>query len=433
MKRYHLAYGKTEIEISLPQDADVTVLEPRFGAAAPDGAAAVREALRKPIGCRPLREITAEKIRSLPQSRGCRVGIVFNDITRATPNEIIIPPIVAELREAGVRLEDIVLFNATGTHRSNTPAELDKILGPDLPHRFRVVQNDANGNLHRRIGKTSRGNEIRLLGDFLDCDIRILTGFIEPHFFAGFSGGGKAIMPGLAAMSSIMFNHRPLNIDSPAATWGTTSGNPIFEDVREAAGFAGDLFLVNVTLDRRKRISEVFAGELVSAHDAGIEVVRRDAMVGVDSPFDIVLTSNSGHPLDLNLYQCVKGMSAAAQIVRPGGAIVLAAECWDGLPEHGSYAKLLRGAASPGDLLEAIRRPGFQEADMWQAQIHALIAERSDLYVHTTGIDPEELEQVMVHPAPDIAQTVSEIAATHGGTPRIAVLPEGPLTVAYIK
>lgn len=417
-----LAYGKTGLAVDLPDDADITVISPRHVDGLPDPADALRRALRHPIGAPPLRETI---------SPGDSVGIVFSDITRPTPNHIMLPTIVAELDH--VPDSQILLFNSTGTHRANTDAELRGMLGDAMVDRFRIVQNDAKApDAHVLVGRTARGNDIWLHREYVACDAHILTGFIEPHFFAGFSGGGKAVMPGLASLDTIMTNHNAANLDDPRATWGITHGNPLWEDVREAAHMVRPNFLVNVTLNRDKQITDVFAGELDAAHAAGCAFVKETAMVAVPHAFDIVITSNSGYPLDLNLYQSVKGMSAAAQIVKPGGAIIVVTDCWDGIPDHGDYGRLLHEAHSTQDLLHAIRSPGFRQQDMWQAHIQALIAQKADVYVYSHNLTTAQIEDALLHPCDDVGRVVRDLLARMGPEASVCVLPEGPQTIPYV-
>ncbi len=417
-----LAYGKTGLQVDLPDNAAITTISPRYVDRLPDPVVAIREALRAPVSAPPLREWVQP---------GDRVGIVFSDITRPTPNHILLPVILDEL--AHIPDAQIVLFNATGTHRPNTDAELRGMLGDAMVERYRIVQNDVSDpDAHVEIGVTSRGNTIRLHREFVACDAHILTGFIEPHFFAGFSGGGKATMPGLAALDTILTNHSAANLDDPRATWGITHGNSLWEDVREAAHMVPRNFLVNVTLNRDKAITGVFAGELDQAHAAGAAFVKDTAMVPVDAPFDIVITSNSGYPLDLNLYQSVKGMSAAAQIVKPGGAIIVAADCWDGIPDHGEYGALLHSTASPADLLATVRQPGFRRQDMWQAHIQAVISQKAHVYVYSTNLSRAQIEGALLHACDDIAGLVADLLNRYGPEATICILPEGPQTIPYI-
>lgn len=420
-----LDYGKKGLAIELPDHLDVTVVEPQYTEGLKDQAGAVREALKQPIGSAPLTELV---------NPDDRIGIIFYDITRPTPDHIMLPALLEELTSVLVRPEQITLFNATGTHRANTDEELRQKLGSEVFDIYRIVQNDADDkNSHVLVGTTSTGNDVWIHKEFVDCDVRILTGFIEPHFFAGFSGGGKAIMPGLALLETVMRNHGAKNIDHPKATWGITHGNPLWEEVHEAAAFVKPTFLLNVALNRKKEITAVFAGDWEQAHEQGCAFVKEKAMKAVEDPFDIVITSNSGYPLDLNLYQSVKGMSAAAQIVKPGGSIVIAAECWDGIPDHGPYGRLLREADNIEQLLAKIREPGYMEGDMWQAQIHALISQKARVFMYSDGLDDDTIRAAMLHPCRNIEETVTELLTKYGQDARICVLPEGPQTIPYVK
>jgi nickel-dependent lactate racemase len=421
--KLRLAYGKEGLAIELPDDLHVDVIEPKYTAGLPHPADAIRQALQGPVAAEPL----AARLKPTDT-----IGIVVNDITRATPYRIILPALLAEM---GHLADDrITIFVATGTHRPNTRAELDTMLGADVVGRFHVVQNDADDhNSHARAGTTDDGNAVWIHKDYLACNLRILTGFIEPHFFAGFSGGGKACMPGMALLETILRNHCPANIDHPSATWAITVGNPIWEEVRAAARMGGPSFLLNVALNRDKAITGVFAGDVEQAHAQGCAFVKETAMAPVPAPYDIVITSNSGYPLDLNLYQAVKGMSAAAQIVRAGGSILLAAECWDGLPNHGRYKELLFQAESPHALLKSIRAGGPLIQDVWQAQIHASICTRADVHLFSHQLSDADIKKAMLVPCRDVGETLDALRRKYGPDARVAVLPEGPQTIPYIS
>jgi nickel-dependent lactate racemase len=421
--KIRVAYGKTGLEVDVPDEWDVTVVEPKFVPGLLDPKAALREALQSPIEAPPLHDLVKP---------GDRVGVVFSDITRPTPNHLLLPAVLEEL--ARIPREDITLFNALGTHRPNTDAELRAMLGDALVEDYRIVQNNAfDAATQVSLGVTARGHEIRLNREFVECDIKILTGFIEPHLFAGFSGGGKAVMPGMSGQRTVLGNHDAGMIGDPRATWGVTWGNPIWEEVREVAHKVDPTFLLNVTLNKDKQISGVFAGDLDAAHAAGCAFVKEKAMVPVPRPFDIVITTNSGYPLDLNLYQSVKGMSAAAQVVREGGAIIIAADCWDGIPEHGLYGQLLREADSPQALLDTICAPGFLKQDQWQAQIQAQIQLKADVYVRTDNLTPEQIEMALFRPSLNIEDTLEELLSRYGPQASICVLPEGPQTIPYVQ
>ena len=417
-----LAYGKTGLDVTLPDGLRVDIVRPRHVEALADQAGAVRDALRNPMGSRALREFVKP---------GERIGIVCNDVTRPTPYRTILPVLLGELGD--VPEDAIVLFVATGTHRANAPKELRAMFGEQIVDRFTVVQNDAHDrDAHALVGTTADGNEVWIHKEYLRCDVRILTGFIEPHFFVGFSGGGKACMPGLAALETIQRNHCARNMDHPRATWAVTHGNPIWEGIREATLLAPPSFLLNVTLNRDQQITGVFAGDMDLAHERGCAFVKQHALVPVRAPYDIVVTSNAGAPLDLNLYQAVKGMSAAAQIVKKGGAIILAADCWDGIPAHGQYKRLLFEAASPRSLLERVRADDCHCQDAWQAQIHAQVCEKADVYLFSHHLTNEQIERALLKPCRDIAGTVERLLQRYGRDTSICVLPEGPQTIPYI-
>jgi nickel-dependent lactate racemase len=428
--KIRLAYGKTGLEIELSDAWNVTVVEPRFVPGLPDPVAALRQALQSPNpqggpagGSPPLRDLVKP---------GSRVGVVFSDITRPTPNHVVLPAVLEQL--AHLPNEQITLFNGLGTHRPNTEAELRSMLGDAPVDGYRIVQNNAfDPSTQVHLGVTARGHEVWINRALVECDVKILTGFIEPHLFAGFSGGGKALMPGMAGQRTVLGNHDAGMIGHPQATWGITWGNPIWEEIHEVALKVGPDFLVNVTLNKDKQITGVFAGDLDAAHAAGCAFVRETAMVGVPHPFDIVVTTNSGYPLDLNLYQAIKGVSAAAQVVREGGAIIIAADCWDGIPEHGLYGQLLREADSPRTLLDTIYAPGFLKQDQWQAQIQAQIQLKADVYVRTDNLNPEQIETALLRPSLRIEDTLAELLRKYGPQASICVLPEGPQTIPYVQ
>jgi nickel-dependent lactate racemase len=365
---------------------------------------------------------------------GDKVVIAHSDITRATPNDRILPVILAELAEAGIARQDITLLNALGTHRQQTEAELRTMLGDAIVDNYRCLQHDAyDDSILVSLGQTSFGYPVRINRHFMEADVRILTGFIEPHFFAGFSGGPKGVLPALAGAESVLTNHGRDMIAHPQATWGVTAGNPIWEEMREVALRTNPTFLLNVTLNNRREITGVFAGDMLAAHAAGCAFVREQAMVKVAEPYDVVITTNSGYPLDQNLYQAVKGMSAANQIVRDGGAIIVAAACADGLPNHGLYAQLLAEAGSPQGVLDMLARPGFSQQDQWQVQIQAMIQLRAEVHVYSDGLTEAQISGALFTPCRSIEQTVVCLQDKYGPQTRLCAIPDGPQAIAYVS
>ncbi len=418
-----LAYGKKGLEINIPEGYHTDVVEPRWVKGLENPGESIRQALRSPQRCRPLKDLA---------HRGSRVGIVFSDITRATHYHLNLPVLLGELGH--VDPENILFFCATGTHRPASPAELDHILGRRIASKYRIIQNtpgDDSAFVH--IGDTSSGNKIWINRELEACDLKILTGFIEPHFFMGFSGGGKAVMPGMARMDTIRFNHSIRMLENEQARWGITTGNPLWEDMQEAVSFLPGTFLLNITLNRERQITGVFTGDTRTAYMSGCEFVRRTSMVGVDRPYDLVITSNSGYPLDLNIYQSVKGMSAAAQIVKQGGNILIAAECWDGIPGGSDYERILSSAGSNTGLNDYIRKNEHSLQDTWQVFFQVLIQQKAKVYLYSDILDEETVRRALLNPVDDPGLLTEKILREAGKGAPICVLPEGPLTIPYIK
>jgi nickel-dependent lactate racemase len=417
-----LDYGTEGLEVDLPDDR-VTVIEPVFREAVRDAHDALVRALRAPIGRPPLREIVKP---------GQRVAISVCDITRAQPRAAMMRALVEEM--PGVRPEDVTILIATGTHRTNTPVELERMLGAELLSRHCVVNHDSRDDASlAHVGETRTGVPVYLNKRWLSADVRITTGFVEPHFFAGFSGGPKMVAPGLAGLKTVMVLHDARRIGSPCATWGVVEGNPIQDDVREIARMTGVTFSLDVTLNRDQDITAVFAGELFAEHGQACAAAKSSVMRPVDAAFDVVLTTNSGYPLDQNLYQAVKGMSAAAKVVKPAGTIICAAECRDGLPNHGSYGEVLASRPSPQALLEMIHSPGYGVPDAWQVQIQAQIQLKARVLLKNGFMPPEAIRAAHLEPIDDVAGTAREALAAAGPAATMCVLPQGPQTIPYLR
>jgi nickel-dependent lactate racemase len=265
----------------------------------------------------------------------------------------------------------------------------------------------------------------------VEADVRIVTGFIEPHFFAGFSGGVKGIMPGVAGLETVMSNHGAKNIGDPQSTFGITNGNPIWQEMRDIALRVGPSFLLNVSLNEERQITGVFAGDLLAAHKAGCEFVRKSAMQKFNAPFDIVVTTNSGYPLDQNLYQGVKGMSAGARVIKEGGTLILACECREGVPANSPLDQLLRSAAGPEEILTLLATPGFVRPEQWQAQIQSLIQRKARVLIYSSLPD-DIVRAAHLTPCHDITAAVKECLQSHRKGARVAALPQGPLTIPYL-
>ena len=422
--RVQLAYGEQGLTVDLPDDR-TTVVEPRYVPGAQDPAAVLRSALRAPVAGPRLREIVRP---------GQKVAISVCDGTRAQPRDLMVPAVLEEL-DGIVSLDDVVVLVATGTHRGNTEAEIRSMLGDDVVDRVHVLNHDARDE-DSLVWMGTHGNGVPVWLDrhWVEADVRITTGFVEPHFFAGFSGGPKLAVPGLAGLETVLTLHDAERIGSPRAVWGVCEGNPVHDDIRAVVAAVGGVhFGFDVTLNRDQQIVGAFAGELFAMHAAAREAARELAMAPVPERFDVVVTTNSGFPLDQNLYQAVKGISAAATVVKDGGAIICAAECRDGFPNHGSYREVLESAESPQALLDLIENRPKTVPDQWQVQVQAKIQSRARVIMHTSYLSDHALEAAHLEQTHDIGATVRELLDAAGPDARVCVLPEGPQTIPYVS
>ena len=419
----HLAYGREGLDVELPADR-TTVVEPTFAAGAADEMAVLRSALREPVAGPPLREILRP---------GQTVAISMCDGTRPQPRHLMVPAVLDEL-DGIIDPDDVVLLVATGTHRGNSEEELREMLGAAFD-RVRVVNHDARDDSSLVwLGRHGRDVPVFLNRHWVQADVRITTGFVEPHFFAGFSGGPKLVAPGLAGLETVLTLHDAHRIGDARATWAVCEGNPVHDDIRAVVAAVGDVhFGLDVVLNREQRIVEAFGGSLPEMHAAARGASQRLAMQPVPSAFDVVVTTNAGHPLDQNLYQAVKGMSAAMTVVTPGGTIVCAAECRDGFPDHGSYREVLASEPSPEALLATISARERTVPDQWQVQVQAKVQAHARVVVRSSYLSADDLASAHLGHTEDVAETV--LAALHEAGPdsRVCVLPEGPQTIPFVS
>jgi nickel-dependent lactate racemase len=416
-----LAYGERGLTIDVPETA--TVVEPASVPGLADEQAALREALLQPANGRSLIEVVRG---------GRRAVVVFPDVTRAMPTARVLPVVLETLEAGGFGPERVTLLSATGTHRANTPEELDRMLGAELRRRYTVLNHDArDASSLVRLGTTSDGAPALLNRAYVDADVRVVAGLIEPHFFAGYSGGPKGVCPGVAGLETVLHAHDALHVGDAAATWGSVEHNPIQRLLREVVAIAPPTYTLDVTVNRDGAITSVFAGEGYSAHASGCAFVARTQEAAVPYLYDVVVTTNGGYPLDQNLYQAVKGLSAAARIVRPGGAIVLAAECRDGIPSHGRYGEILTNAHSHHDLFAALRNGAETVPDQWQAQVQALVQEKATVYVFCEGLTESEIRAAHLEPIRSVGEAIHRLLAGSASA-TLAVLPDGPYTVPTV-
>jgi lactate racemase len=416
-----LEYGRGELTVEIPS-SDVTVLRPKHERGLPDEAAAFREAVRHPTDSAPLKEAIGATD---------RVAVVIPDITRPLPSDRLLPWLFEELSH--VPPENVTIVNGTGSHRTNTEEELIGMVGREVASNYHIVNHNAHDpSTLAFAGKSPEDRDVYMNREYVEADRRIVLGFIEPHFMAGFSGGYKGVFPAVADIASIMHYHRASVIGHARSTWGVLEDNPTQDQIRANGSLLPVDFLTNVTINRAREITGFYCGEVLAAHERGCQANKASVMVACEREYPIVVTSNSGYPLDQNLYQAVKGMSAAYQIISEEGLIISASRCNDGFPNHGNFRKMLLEHSSPEGMLETIYSPGFSMFDQWQVQLFALILQRARVGLYSE-MAPEDVRSAHLAPVTDITVAISEELNNIGQDAPIAVLPEGPMTVPYLE
>ena len=408
----------------IPENNFLGSFLPHGEAAAPDPAAEVRRALEAPIASPRLAELAAE-------AKTCVV--ICSDHTRPVPSRFIIPAMLEELRRGNPNL-DITLLIATGCHRGTTVAELEGKFGPEIVAREKIVVHDCDDTEHlTEAGILPSGGRLIVNKLAMDCDLLVAEGFIEPHFFAGFSGGRKSVLPGIASRVTVLANHCAEFIESPYARTGILENNPIHRDMVYAGQRAKLKFIVNTVIDGEKRIVRAFAGDMEKAHAEGAEFCRKQACIEVPEA-DIVITSNGGYPLDMNVYQSVKGMTAAEAVCREGGVVIMVSGCSDG---HGgeSFYKALKAASSPDEILDRVRKVPRDATtpDQWQYQIMARVLKRFKVIMYAPECPQDMLREMMVEPAASPEDALAKAFALRGKDAKVAVLPDGVSVIPVKK
>jgi len=423
--RVTLDYGRTGMAVELPDSAVRHVLgisaEPPLG----DSAAAVRDALASPIGTPPLSELAKGK----PDA--C---IVLCDITRPVPNAVILGEMLPVLRAAGIPEERITLLIATGTHRPNHGDELVEMLGERVADsRLRIVNHDcADPSTHRVVGAGPGGIPADLDTRWLDASLRITVGLIEPHFMAGYSGGRKLIMPGIAGLGAIQAWHSPRFLEHPLATNGVLDGNPVHEENLAIARMAPADLICDVTIDAERRVTGVFAGHMERAWAAGVEFVARQVRPAIPAAVDVVVTCGGGHPLDASFYQVVKGLVTASAICRPGGTIVAAARMAEGIGSA-HFRGLLERTEDLDGLVDRMSAPDWVPVpEQWQVEMLAKAARGRRLVLVTDGASPEEVRRCHVESASTVESAVAAALERSGPGATLAVIPKGPYVVPWV-
>lgn len=421
--RVKLEYGTTGLEVELPDDRVVRVLSYKNAPPLDDPDVALQRALAQPIGAPPLSEL----------ARGRRSAcIVICDITRPVPNERMLTPILATLAAAGMARENITILVATGLHRPNVGAELVELVGPTIARDYRVVNHHGRDlSEHLYLGKSARDVPIWIDRRYVEAELKITLGLIEPHLMAGYSGGRKLICPGIAALETVQRWHSPRFLEHPRADAGYLEGNPVHEENTWIARHAGCDFIVNVVLDDHRRPLLFVAGDMEAAFMQGVEFVRRVAVDHVPHEVDIVVTSSAGYPLDTTFYQSVKGMTGALPIVRAGGTIIVAASLTQGIGSH-EFTSLFRAHATLEAFMQRILGDDYFVMDQWQLEEMAKVCRKAKVKMVSQGLSAEVLSGLFVEPVATVEQAVADSLAEYGPQATIAVIPKGPYVLARV-
>ena len=418
-----LDYGKTGLPVSLPDDrliAPPLTIRPADPLANPE--AALEAALASPTGTRPLSELAKGK------KTAC---VVVCDITRPVPNKLILPPVLRTIEAAGVPRTGITILVATGLHRPNEGEELVELVGEFVAKNYRCENHHGKEkDEHEYLGTTPSGVPAWIDKRYTQAELKITTGLIEPHLMAGYSGGRKLICPGIAGLETVKVWHGPRFLEHPKADCGSVEGNPVHAENTLIAQMAGCDFIVNVCIDGARRITGLWAGDMIKAWEQGVQFCRDVVRAGIPKPADVVVTSCAGYPLDTTWYQAVKGLTGALPIVKRGGTIVLAASLTEGLgsPEFQEQLAIYeaRGAYDRPPVSETC------EMDEWQLVMMKKVVAHCRVKVVTHGLPAEVLRRCRVEPAASVEAAVAEALAEYGPGAAVAVIPKGPYVLPVV-
>lgn len=421
--KVRLAYGEEGLEIELPDENVVGELRAKPAPVLPDPAAAVEESLDSAIGSAPLADIARGR------KNAC---IVISDVTRPVPNALLLKPITRVLEEVGIDREKITVLIGTGIHRPNLGDELRGLVGDEISSQYRVINHYSKKKEDMAdCGKTRAGIPLFINRHYVEADLKILTGLIEPHLWAGYSGGRKAILPGISSLETMKYMHGYQMIADPGTSYGNLVNNPFHEAGLEVVDRVGVDFNVNVTIDEKRRLTGVFSGDCRESHLHGCRYLERFVVAEVPEPVDIAITSGGGTPLDKTLYQSVKGMSGAAPIVNDGGTIIIASACDEqaGSPE---FAELLESVESVEEFFARLQSPGFFVVDQWIAQEMYGILQNRRIMLRTSGIDEDEVRNYLLEPVTSVESAMARCLNDYGPDAKIAVIPEGPYVITRV-
>ena len=416
-----LKYGRGSFDLALGGlGARATILEPRTPGARLDEEGLIREALANPMGSPPL----SERVRP-----GQTVAVVTSDITRPCPSDLLLPPVLAELAKGGVRDEDITIVLGLGAHRAHTAEEQRRLVGETVYARYKCLDSDRDDVLF--LGSTSRGTPVLVYRPVVEADVRVCLGGIEYHYFVGFSGGYKALVPGVCAVETIRRNHSMMV--EPGATIGQLDGNPVREDIEEAGRMIGADFCLNVVMAGSAKVVDAVAGHPQEAHRAGCARLRAVDNLTVERPLDLVVVSGGGYPKDINMYQAQKALDNARRIVRPGGIILLVAECGEGLG-NAVFEAWMQDAGGPDGGPDAIVARIRREFVLGghKAAVIAMTMQQAEVWL-VSALEPAFAQRIGFRPFADLNVAFQAALEQLGPAPSIAVMPKGPSTLVTVR
>lgn len=418
-----MKYGRNLLEVEIPERNLAGILTLQKSVPIEDPEHAVWDAIQSPIHSAPLATLAKNR------ASAC---VVISDITRPVPNKLILPPILQTLESNGIPREKITILIATGIHRPNEGKELAEMVGTEIMDSYRIVNHFSQKiETHKYLGLTQGGAPVYIDRTYLESDLKVTTALIEPHLMAGYSGGRKSICPGLASIETMKVLHGPEILEHPNASVGVLEGNPLHIEATEIALMAGVDFNVNVTIDDQRRLTGIFAGDIVESHLAGVRSVEKQVMATVPKAVDAVLVSSAGYPLDTTFYQAVKGVLAAVEIVKPNGSIILVAECSEGIGS-GPFTDLILKTKDLKQFIHDIHDPANFVIDQWQLEELAKAVRKAEIYCYADGIPYDQLKDLFVQPIRTPEEGIERVLSKHGSEAQIAVLPDGPYVLAKV-
>ncbi|MFX0040222.1 MAG: nickel-dependent lactate racemase [Candidatus Heimdallarchaeota archaeon] len=419
-------YGKDDIEISLDSKWNITIFQPTGQKSIEKPIVKIKESINNPIGSLPLKEILDNK------SNLKTVCIVSSDATRPVPSNLILEALIDELNAYGINDKQIIILVATGLHRATYKDELERILGKNLKNRIKVVNHQAyDKECLIQIGNLSESNPILVNKYYTNADLKILTGYVEPHFFFGFSGGRKSVVPGILGAQTIQINHSAERINSKYARFGIYEENPLHKQAIEISNLIGVDFIVNVCINGDHEIIQVAAGDLIKAHERLVEYQKEHIFREIEGLYDIVICGNGGYPLDLNLYQAVKSMAIGEMAVKKGGTIIAVNECADGIGQE-KFEELLFSGMTPTEIYEKILNKEIYLPDQWEIQILARILMKAEIFI-ISELSENEIGNIGLKYAKSVEEAIKISLRKYGKDASILILPNGPSVLPLLK